>query len=104
MPGLDGTGPEGRGAMTGGGRGFCAEPVNSIYGRPRMGRSFSRGGRGRRNMYYATGLTRWQRNSGTAAGEKEELTRELEILRNEMENIQLRINELDKSEKDRTEG
>jgi len=51
-----------------------------------------------------TGLTRWQRNSGTAAGEKEELTRELEILRNEMENIQLRINELDKSEKDRTEG
>lgn len=27
MPGFDGTGPEGMGAMTGGGRGFCAVPV-----------------------------------------------------------------------------
>jgi len=28
MPGFDGTGPYGRGPMTGGGRGFCAVPLN----------------------------------------------------------------------------
>ena len=28
MPGFDGTGPHGRGAMTGGGRGFCAVPLS----------------------------------------------------------------------------
>ena len=29
MPGFDGTGPRGRGAMTGGGRGFCAVPLSA---------------------------------------------------------------------------
>jgi hypothetical protein len=32
MPGFDGTGPSGMGPFTGGGRGFCAMPVNSIRG------------------------------------------------------------------------
>jgi hypothetical protein len=31
MPGFDGTGPLGRGPMTGGGRGFCAMPYRA-YG------------------------------------------------------------------------
>jgi hypothetical protein len=31
MPGFDGTGPMGRGPMTGGGRGFCAMPYRG-YG------------------------------------------------------------------------
>ena len=29
MPGFDGTGPRGMGSMTGGGRGFCAVPLNA---------------------------------------------------------------------------
>ncbi|PIS28754.1 hypothetical protein COT42_07075 [Candidatus Saganbacteria bacterium CG08_land_8_20_14_0_20_45_16] len=28
MPGGDGTGPRGEGSMTGGGRGFCAQPID----------------------------------------------------------------------------
>jgi hypothetical protein len=64
MPGFDGTGPQGLGPMTGGGRGYCVVPLSgnrSMY----LGRRFSgRGGaRGRRNWYYATGFTGWQRAS-----------------------------------------
>lgn len=29
MPGFDGTGPNGQGPMTGGGRGYCAQPLQS---------------------------------------------------------------------------
>ena len=29
MPGFDGTGPRGRGPMTGGGRGFCVVPLSA---------------------------------------------------------------------------
>ncbi len=45
MPGFDGTGPWGRGPMTGGGRGFC-NPVgrgSGCFGRS-GGRGFRRGG------------------------------------------------------------
>ena len=52
MPGRDGTGPMGHGPMTGGRRGFCGDAAIS----PGRG-----GGRGRRNQFYATGLTGWQR-------------------------------------------
>ena len=31
MPGFDGTGPRGRGSMTGGGRGFCALPLPAAW-------------------------------------------------------------------------
>ena len=63
MPGYDGTGPRGRGPMTGGGRGFCVVPGSpavrgGFYGRGGRGRG---GGRGWRNWYYATGMTGWQR-------------------------------------------
>jgi len=57
MPGFDGTGPMGRGPMTGGGRGFCAmpnraygpsgygvrTPYHSSYGRPFDGPIFGAG-------------------------------------------------------------
>jgi hypothetical protein len=33
MPGRDGTGPVGRGAMTGRGMGYCAVAGNEVYGR-----------------------------------------------------------------------
>lgn len=62
MPGFDGTGPVGMGPMTGGGRGFCVAPVAGMRPRPFGRRFFGRGGgRGRRNMYYATGLPGWAR-------------------------------------------
>lgn len=48
----NGTGPLGQGSMTGGRRGFCAGGVRSPGCGP---------GRGRRNQFYATGLTGWQR-------------------------------------------
>jgi len=62
MPGGDRTGPAGMGPMTGRGAGYCAGyPVagymNTIPGR---GMGFGHGGRGRRNRFYATGLTGWQ--------------------------------------------
>ncbi len=52
MPGRDGTGPMGYGPMTEGRRGFCGDAA------PSPGRG---AGRGRRNQFYATGLTGWQR-------------------------------------------
>jgi hypothetical protein len=62
MPGFDGTGPRGQGAMTGGGRGYRAMSVGET------GRRFGRavpgargGGRGQRNCFYATGLPGWMR-------------------------------------------
>ena len=58
MPGRDGTGPMGHGPMTGGRRGFCGDAALS----PGRG-----GGRGRRNQFYATGLTGWQRSAQSAA-------------------------------------
>lgn len=64
MPGMDGTGPSGYGPMTGGRRGPCAGDV--VGGGRGMGQGMGRGmgaggGRGRRNRYYETGLTGWQR-------------------------------------------
>ena len=69
MPGGDGTGPRGLGPMTGRAAGYCAGyPVpgymNPIAGRGYFGggRGMGRGGgRGRRNWYYATGLSGWAR-------------------------------------------
>jgi hypothetical protein len=65
MPGGDRTGPAGMGPMTGRAAGYCAGypapgfmnpvPGGGFWGRGRGG------GRGWRNMYYATGLTGWQR-------------------------------------------
>jgi len=66
MPFGDRTGPAGLGPMTGRAAGYCAGyPVpgymNPGFGRGYWGRGFRGGGWGRRNWYYATGLTGWQR-------------------------------------------
>lgn len=66
MPGGDRTGPAGLGPMTGRAAGYCAGyPVpgfmNSIPGRGFWGGGRGGGGWGRRNWFYATGLTGWQR-------------------------------------------
>ena len=66
MPGFDGTGPNGKGPMTGGCRGYCALVLNEpgqalkvksgFYGR---GGGRCRGGKGYRNNFYATGKPGW---------------------------------------------
>ncbi len=71
MPGGDRTGPGGMGPMTGRAAGYCAGYPAPGYANPILGRGygfgfgrgFGRGGGGwgRRNMFYATGLTGWQR-------------------------------------------
>jgi len=63
MPGFDGMGPVGRGAMTGGGRGRCAVALNGANANSGNNSSFyCRGaGRGSRNCFYATGLPGWVR-------------------------------------------
>lgn len=69
MPRGDGTGPAGMGPMTGRGAGFCAGYAVPGYMNPMVGWGvgprgrgfFGRGGRGRRNWFWATGLTGWQR-------------------------------------------
>jgi len=65
MPGGDGTGPGGMGPMTGRAAGYCAGYPVPGFANPIAGRGFwvrgRGGGWGRRNMFYATGLTGWQR-------------------------------------------
>jgi hypothetical protein len=71
MPGLDGTGPQGLGPMTGGARGWCNpySPLRMGYGAPGVfpwfGKCFGFGrgwfGRGWRHWFWATGLPGWAR-------------------------------------------
>ena len=67
MPGGDRTGPAGLGPMTGRAAGFCAGYPAPGYMNPVGGRGYGGGGRGRRggwgrrNWFYATGLPGWQR-------------------------------------------
>ncbi len=63
MPGFDGTGPMGRGAVTGGGRGYCGGVESGASAQPMNGRGFRGRGRGHgfRNCFYATGLPGWMR-------------------------------------------
>jgi hypothetical protein len=64
MPGGNRTGPLGMGPMTGRGAGFCAGYAAPGYMSSGFGWGSGRGrggGWGRRNWFYATGLTGWQR-------------------------------------------
>ncbi|HNZ27463.1 MAG TPA: DUF5320 domain-containing protein [Spirochaetota bacterium] len=106
MSGRDGTGPMGLGSMTGGARGFCSGFATSGYANFGVGRGFFGGGRGRRNIYNATGLPRWARYN-QASGMNRELSKEdeLEVLKNQarymnqsIENINKRIKELENQE------
>ena len=77
MPRGNGTGPLGKGPMTGRGAGFCAGNGQAGATVPGAGRGcgFGRGrgmggggfGRGFRNMFFATGLPGWMRAGVTAA-------------------------------------
>jgi len=127
MPRGDGTGPMGLGPMTGRAAGFCAgynSPgyMNPISGRGYfgMGRGFfgRGGGRGRRNWYYATGLSGWQRASMgmpafggaypyapemTPKQEADILKNEADILKKQLEDIQGRIEILEKAQAEKSE-
>lgn len=63
MPGGDRTGPMGMGPLTGRAAGYCTgSAVPGFMSAPGGGGFRGRGGgRGRRNWFYATGLTGWQR-------------------------------------------
>ncbi len=123
MPGGDRTGPAGMGPMTGRAAGFCAGfgvpgYANPIGGRGFWGggRGFRGGGRGRRNWYYATGIPGWARAgygmpawggySGaytsdfpaapSAEQEQQVLKQQSEYLRQSLDDINRRIEELEK--------
>jgi hypothetical protein len=101
MPGGNGMGPMGVGPMTGGGRGLCARSAGTSRGVGRLG---GQGGRGRRNQFYATGLTGLQRMYSAQPGisEKEEselLKKQVTYLSGELEAVRSRLTQLQGTEK-----
>ena len=115
MPGGDRTGPAGAGPMTGRGAGYCAGYAVPGYMNPAGGRSYfgmgrgggRGGGWGRRNMYYATGLTGRQRFGGgypaygggpygAPSAPPISKEQELNMLKDQAEYLKSSLNELDK--------
>ena len=114
MPGGDRTGPTGMGPMTGRAAGYCAGlPTPGFINAP-GGRGFGGGGRGRRNRFYATGLTGRQRAAAgmpafgaaplgdPAAVSKEQelnlLKQQAQIIEQQMKQLQERIQQLQTEE------
>ena len=123
MPRGDRTGPNGMGAMTGRMGGYCSGfempgYANVFYrrgfgtgfgrGRSAPGRGFGVGGRGRRNMYYATGLPGFMRFGGDVAPgypapyqkadpavEKQALKQQADALQSELDFINRRLAEVE---------
>jgi hypothetical protein len=111
MSNLDGTGPRGQGPITGGGRGYCVVPLTGLrqtfLGQGRGPGWYGRG-RGWRHWYQATGLPGWARAGYAYSGyanpcvpeqEVEVLKQQAEALKVELEEIQNRIEFLEKSRK-----
>ncbi|MGC9359622.1 MAG: DUF5320 domain-containing protein [Anaerolineae bacterium] len=115
MPRGDRTGPAGMGPMTGRGAGYCAGYDRPGYANPwgggYGGRGFGGGGRGWRNMYYATGLPGWARagyapappsgypyGAPAPADEAEALRAQAEALSQQLDAIRSRLEDLEKSE------
>ncbi len=81
MPGYDGTGPMGQGAMTGRGRGFCIQPYQGNMGR------FS-GCRGLRNGFRNRGYGRGANFSAEMDNyELEELTKQVNSLKEQVNGL-----------------
>ncbi|MCP4748163.1 MAG: DUF5320 domain-containing protein [Desulfobacteraceae bacterium] len=98
MPGLDRTGPQGQGSMTGGARGNC-NTANMQNARPVMGNQrFGRGmAYGRRNFRGGNGFSMGMRrgyaaNAGWNTGNSAD---ELSMLKTEVELLNKRIAELE---------
>jgi len=112
MPGFDGTGPAGSGPMTGGGRGRCGFSSSYSSGKPWLRRNVGFGygrGRGYRHIYWETGLPRWSRGdpsmrdpySRPGVSGKSEISMlkgEAEDLKEYLDAIQARINDLKKEQ------
>lgn len=103
MPRGDRTGPMGAGPMTGRRAGYCsgynmpgfANPAMSPFG---MGFGYRGGGRGWRNMFYATGLPGWQRfgyEAPTPQQEAESLKTQADLLKDQLDAIDKRLKELE---------
>lgn len=103
MPGGDRTGPLGQGAMTGGGRGWCAD-TGSTYKNPFIGRFFGRGfgfGRGRGFRGRAT-VPFYPYPYGvpySAQNEAEMLSQEAKHLEASLEEIKKRLAQLEEKPK-----
>jgi hypothetical protein len=104
MPGRNGTGPMGMGAMTGCGAGMCAGVGKSGYENAGPGRGFGMGyGRGWRNRFYATGQPGWMRFAGNAGTyqnpdpgmERQSLKNQAEALQSELDAIRKRLSEIE---------
>lgn len=113
MPGRDRTGPQGIGAMTGRGSGYCNGNRGAGYAdstpQPlsgwgiRGGRNCGGGGRGRRNMFYATGQPGWMRSdwdcSPTPEQESQALKNQAEALESELKLVNQRLAEFESTDK-----
>lgn len=100
MPRGNGTGPMGRGPMTGRAAGFCAGNGRSGFENPASGRGMGGGfGRGFRNTFFATGLPGWARFGGAgtagAADERQVLASQADALRAQLDGIQRRLSQLE---------
>ncbi len=100
MPGGNRTGPNGMGPMTGRGAGFCAGYAANGGDIPQLGRmGLGRGrGHGWRRMFYATGLPFWARGGSagvTAEQQRDVLKGQAESLKQELDALNKRIDELD---------
>jgi hypothetical protein len=105
MPGGDRTGPMGVGPMTGRGAGFCAGYGVPGYTNPGYGAGGAvfggRGGRGRRNRFFATGVPGWRWFAGnfmpgwTAfSGQPETSQNEMEVLKGQAQYLENGLKEL----------
>ena len=97
MPAGDGTGPRGEGPMTGRSMGRCTGRASGGY-TTSPGRG---GGRGFRNRYYETGLTRWERfgQSGiqqdrSDVSRADTLKRQVQSVADTIEQLAVRVNQL----------
>ena len=104
MPRGDRTGPMGAGPMTGRGAGWCAGYERPGFAASTPGRGlglgYRGGGRGWRNMYYATGLPGWARAGAVPpvpAAEQElaDLKAQATWLAGRLDDIQKRIEDME---------
>jgi hypothetical protein len=86
MPGLDGTGPDGMGQMTGGGFGVCVDPTQGAFARG-FGRGRGRG-RGLRQRFA------WDYYPSTNT---EQLQPDNEMLQKEVDFLKSRLSDIEKS-------
>lgn len=105
MPGGDRTGPMGMGPRAGWGAGFCAGYEAPGFSNPgyNAGGAFfgGRGGRGRRNRFFATGVPGWQYFAGNPipgglpfSAQPETPQNELEVLKGQAQYLENGLKEL----------